>query len=158
MQIAFLLPSAGVIFLNLLMICLPKLKLNSFHRYVIPIEHQEKFENLVERCIGRSRAYDNYIRHKTVMVPPSVLQKNGIPFYRVIYYIFSHIKFSKIVVLSIYLSNLFIFLFNSVQFADRPKTRTVCHHTAESLSFRVQYGIQHGRSNEFRLLAMAKVL
>lgn len=52
-------------------------------RYIIHKNDSSKFEDLVRRILGKKKLCDFYIRHKTLMIPPSVLKKNGIKFTRV---------------------------------------------------------------------------
>lgn len=52
------------------------------HRYFVPSEHNLKLESLVAK-ITKTIDCDLYIRHKNLMIPPSVLRKNDIKFARV---------------------------------------------------------------------------
>lgn len=52
------------------------------YRYVIPKEYAEKFEKLAKK-IARKRKCNLYLRHKVLMIPPSVLEQAGIKFGRV---------------------------------------------------------------------------
>lgn len=50
--------------------------------YFIPKEENKKLERFVKK-ITKNINCDFYIRHKTIMIPPSVLHKNNIKFARV---------------------------------------------------------------------------
>lgn len=52
-------------------------------RYIIHKDDSYKFETLTRKIVGRKRKCRLYIRHKTLMIPPSVLEDNGIRFTRV---------------------------------------------------------------------------
>lgn len=51
-------------------------------RYIIPLEDSAKLEALAAK-IAIEMDCDFYLRHKTIMIPPSILHKNGINFARV---------------------------------------------------------------------------
>lgn len=55
--------------------------------YIVPGEEEKKLAHLVQEKFPESDC-DLYIRHKNVMVPPSVLRENGIRFGKVLYLIF----------------------------------------------------------------------
>lgn len=65
-------------------------------RYIIDKKDSSKFEDLARKIVGRKRKCQLYIRHKTLMIPPSVLKKNGIKFTRVC--LFLYYKILKIVI------------------------------------------------------------
>lgn len=48
----------------------------------MPLEENKKLEALAEKIAGKIDC-DLYIRHKNMMIPPSVLAKNHIKFARV---------------------------------------------------------------------------
>lgn len=53
-------------------------------RYFIPAEYNDALENLVERlCKDKYKDCSMYIRHKSILIPPSVLEENNIKFTRV---------------------------------------------------------------------------
>lgn len=56
---------------------------NYLFRYIINKDDNTKLENLAQTLFGKSTTCDFYIRHKTVMLSPTVLKKNGIRFARV---------------------------------------------------------------------------
>lgn len=49
------------------------------HWYHIPTEFNEKLEELSVK-LSKKMKCDKFIRHKSMMIPPSVLEKNQIPF------------------------------------------------------------------------------
>lgn len=54
-----------------------------YFRILIPPEENAKLERLSKK-LSKSKACDFYIRHKTMLIPPSLLEKHKIKFARVI--------------------------------------------------------------------------
>lgn len=52
--------------------------------YGVPSLSTLKLERLVNGAKPRYIMCDNFIRHKSILVPPSILEKNGIPFSKVV--------------------------------------------------------------------------
>lgn len=52
--------------------------------YIIPNSEREKFEKLANELGSSVSSCNNIVRHKAMMIPPSVLRKHGIKFSRVV--------------------------------------------------------------------------
>lgn len=55
--------------------------------YIVPGEEEKKLAHLLQELFPECDC-DHYLRHKNVMVPPSVLRENGIRFGKVFYCFF----------------------------------------------------------------------
>lgn len=93
--------------------------------YIVPGEEGKKLEQLFHK--NTKELCNLYIRHESIIVPPSYLQKHGIKFARVSIKMFSPISFS------IFLK---LIIFPDFLLSDHTKPRRVCCDTAGKLSFR----------------------
>lgn len=112
-------------------------------RYIIHKDDSSKFENLVQKIVGRKRKCRLYIRHKTFMVSPSVLDEHEIRFTRVCLFITFNLIRKNWKQMSVICECCCFKL-------GYPKTRTIYGYISKCIPRWIQFWSQYGRVHKFR--------
>lgn len=123
----------------------------NYDRYIIAKEDNKKLENLAKK-VSNIIDCNNYLRHKTLMIPPSVLKKNKIKFARVCFFV-SHLFRS----ISLSLTKFIVFISIIIKLGS-PKSWTVYNYTTWHVSFWIPYRNKCSGSCKFWIWRVAKSL